>query len=252
MMPTCPGIASPADAARAKTLGLAIDGPLPDVLDALRFVFEGKAQDFAVWPTLAMLDSRACLAAEALADQAALELDAAGQPDRAVDAVDLKAKGLLAVGRIEDATAAWKGALQRWPAGRRYRELEPKVKDALGLTAAAKQRLEDARWYDRVRKECRQDELERAGPHFGKQRAAAEGLHGWRRTVADLSQACGSNPGLGKLYAGAATAASAAGDCGFYDKLTLAMERVDRAAAWALKGEVHCDPEGQDAPSAGR
>ena len=71
----------------------------------------------------------------------------------------------------------WKDALGKFPASPRYRTLEGRVKDATGLTAASKQRAEDLRWFERSRRECKQDDLERAGPFFGKQRGAAEGLH---------------------------------------------------------------------------
>ena len=247
-----------ADAARARTLGLGDseerEAPLATsgALEVARFTLEGRTRALAIWPPLAILDSRAAGVAAALADQASAEYEASGQPDRGLDSVDTKARGLLAVGRTEDAAAAWKEGLQRFPASRRYRELEARVKDTLGLSAQSKQRLEDARWYERTIKSCRQDELERAAPYFGKQRATTEGLFGWRRTVIELDRACGANPGLAKLYAEAGAAAAAAGDCGYFDKLTAMMERVDRSAAWALKGEVHCEQEGQDAPSEAR
>lgn len=237
----------PADQSRVRALDLP-ELTVPDALDAARFVLEGKTGYGTVWPPLAVRDSRACDAAVAMADRIALERDG----EEAVKAIDLKARGLLAVGRTVEASAAWTSALERFPGSRHYKEIEARVKDLAGLTAASKQRSEDYRWYERVRSACRQDELERAGPHFGKQRAAGEGLQGWRRTVTELTQSCGSNPGLGALYAQAARASVAAGDCGAYEKLTSGLERIDRSAAWTLKAEVPCDVEGQDARSAGR
>ena len=245
-----------ADAARARTLGLGDheerEAPLGTsaALEVARFALDGRTPNLSLWPPLGLADWRATEEASALAEQASSDYEAAGQPERAVDAIDVKARGLLAIGRTEDAAGVWKDALQRFPASRRYRELEGRVKDALGLSAQAQLRAEDGRWYERTLKSCKQDELERAAPHFGKQRATAEGLYGWRRTVTELDRACGPNPGLSHLYAEAAAAAVAAGDCGYFEKLAAMMERVDRAAAWSLKGELHCEQEGHDAPPA--
>ncbi len=225
-----------ADLSRARALGLP-ELAVPDPLEPVRFVLEGKVGAYSVWPPLAKVDMRACDAAAAMAERIAGQRE--GEP--ALDALDLKARGLLVAGRNNEAADAWRAALERFPASRRYRELEGRVKDAAGLTAASKQRLEDQQWFDRARTACRQDELQRAGPYFGKQRSAVEGLNGWRRTVAELEQTCGAHPGLGTLYSAAARAAVQAGDCGSYDKLTARLERVDRSAAWTLKGEVPCE-----------
>lgn len=227
-----------ADLSRARALGLP-ELSVPDALEGARFVLEGKAGAFSVWPPLAKLDMRACDAAAASAERIASQREG----EQAVEALDLKARGLLIAGRNNEAADTWRSALERFPASRRYRELEGRVKDAAGLTPSSKQRLEDQQWFDRARSACRQDELQRAGPYFGKQRAVTEGLNGWRRTVAELEQTCGAHPGLGALYTAAARAAVQAGDCGSYDKLTARLERVDRSAAWTLKAEVPCEAQ---------
>lgn len=227
------------DLGRARALGIE-ELVVPDALDAARFVLEGRAGRWTVWPPLAQLDPKACDAAVAMVDRLAAERDG----EAAIVALDLKARGLIAAGRVDEATATWRSVLERFPASPRYREVETRIKDLGGLSSAAKQRQEDQRWFDRARTACRQDELERAGPYLGKQRSVAEGLNGWRRTITELEQTCGSNPGLAPLYTAAARAAVAAGDCGTYEKVTARLERVDRSAAWTLKGELPCD----DAP----
>src|SRR5439155_3178645 len=120
----------------------------------------------------------------------------AGMADRAVEAIDLRAGALHAASKASDAAAVWKSALEKFPAHRRYREMEAKVKDAAGLSADARDRAELSAWYERAVGSCARGDLGRAAEQFIAFRERTEGLYGVRRTIYELDRACGGDSEL--------------------------------------------------------
>jgi TolB-like protein len=218
----------PEDVKRAEAAGWkGIDswsflGTAPAALALARFTVQGEAPfwssvSLSVRPSLTDLDRAYGARALTLVTEAEKELGARAkpEPDRMVEAIDAHAEVLVALGRKEEAIAQWQRVLDGYPTHARYKEVEKKVEDLLGVSAEAGQ-------FSAALKGCTND-LWTLVPGAMARARRASGLHGVRKQIDQIAAACQGTVMTAGFMASAwqygVQEALKAGDCDLYREI---------------------------------
>jgi hypothetical protein len=175
-------------------------------------------------PTLIDLDGGYAKKALALIADAEKELSprARTEPDRMVEAIDAHAEALVALGRKEEAIAQWQRVLDGFPTHPRYKEVEKKIEDLLGVSAEAGQ-------FAAAVKGCT-NELWTLMPAAMARARRADGLKGVRRQIDQIAAACKGNVMTAGFLVSAwqfgAQEALKAGDCDLYREIKAQAAKV--------------------------
>jgi TolB-like protein len=218
----------PEDRKRAEAAGWkGIDGwsflgTAPAALALARFTVHGETPfwspvSLTLRPTLVDLDGGYAKKALALIADAEKELAsrAKAEPDRMVEAIDAHAEALVAVGRKEEAIAQWQRVLDGYPTHARYKEVEKKIEDLLGVSAEAGQ-------FAAAVKGC-SNELWTLMPAAMSRARRADGLKGVRKQIDQIAAACTGNVMTAGFLASAwqfgTQEALKVGDCDLYREI---------------------------------
>jgi TolB-like protein len=183
----------PDDAKRAEAAGWkGIDswsflGTAPAAVALARFTVHGEAPfwspvTLSLRPSLADLDPSYGGKALALYAAAEKELSLGREPDRMVEAIDAHAEALVALGRKEEAIAQWQRVLDGYPTHPRYKEVEKRIEDLLGVSAEAQQ-------FAAAVKACSND-LWTLMPGGMARACRAGGLKNVRKQIDQIAAAC--------------------------------------------------------------
>jgi TolB-like protein len=223
----------PEDSKRAEEAGWkGIDGwsflgTAPAALALARFTVHGEAPfwspvSLSLRPSLVDLDSAYGGKALALILQAEKELSGGKEPDRLVEAIDVHAEALVALGRKEEAIAQWQRVLDGFPTHPRYKEVEKKIEDLLGVSAEAGQ-------FAAAVKAC-SNELWTLMPAGMSRAWRVGGAKGVRKQIDQLAAACQGSAMTAGFMASAwqfgAQQALKAGDCDLYREIKSQAARV--------------------------
>jgi TolB-like protein len=225
----------PEDLKRAEAAGWkGIDGwsflgTAPAALALARFTVHGEAPFWSpvslnLRPTLVDLDRAYVGKALALIAEAEKEVASRGkaESDKLVEAIDAHAEALVALGRKEEAIAQWQRVLDGYPTHPRYKELEKKIEDLLGVSAEAGQ-------FTAAVKAC-SSELWTLMPAAMSRARRADGPKGVRKQIDQIGAACQGNAMTAGFMASAwqfgVQEALKAGDCDLYREIKAQAAKV--------------------------